>query len=71
MYSYRQDAFVEIFSEGWHIKSDGHLIKVGQSVINTIRSDRLGKELPRTITIEFHGTEEGEYNVRWLELLKR
>lgn len=53
------------------MKSDRHHIKVGQSVVNTINFDRLGKELSRAITVEFLGKEAGEYNVKWLELLKR
>lgn len=68
---YHEDGFVEIFSEGWTMKSDKHHIKVGQSVVNTVRFDRLGKELSRAISLEFHGREEGEYSVKWLELLKR
>lgn len=68
---YRQDGFVEIFSEGWTMKSDSHHIKVGQSVVNTVKFDRLGKEISRAISVEFYGKESGEYTVKWLELLKR
>lgn len=53
------------------MKSDSHHIKVGQSVVNTVKFDRLGKEISRAISVEFYGKESGEYTVKWLELLKR
>ncbi|KAJ8974831.1 hypothetical protein NQ317_019498 [Molorchus minor] len=61
---------VEVFSEGWNIKkSPDHA--VGQMALDRIEIDRLGKELPRTIVVEFYGKQTGEYSVMWLELSRR
>ncbi|KAJ8933351.1 hypothetical protein NQ314_014066, partial [Rhamnusium bicolor] len=51
---------VEVFSEGWNVKnSPGHA--VGQMALDRIEIDRLGKELPRTIVVEFYG--EGNWRI--------
>nr|CAH7749293.1 unnamed protein product [Callosobruchus chinensis] len=58
--SYR-DHLVEVFSEGWHLKSDQNHVIIRDMAFDKLEIDRLGKELPRTIAIEFYGKEEGEY----------
>nr|CAH7729401.1 unnamed protein product [Callosobruchus chinensis] len=68
--SYR-DHLVEVFSEGWHLKSDQNHVIIRDMAFDKLEIDRLGKELPRTIAIEFYGKEEGEYVVNWLELTRR
>ncbi|KAJ8915070.1 hypothetical protein NQ315_014325 [Exocentrus adspersus] len=61
---------VEVFSEGWNAKrSPGHA--VNQMALDNIEIDRLGKELPKTIVVEFFGKETAEYSVMWLELSRR
>ncbi|XP_044271339.1 uncharacterized protein LOC123015593 [Tribolium madens] len=61
---------VEVFSEGWSVGNvDGH--SVGNIALDKIEIDRLGKELPRSIVVEFVGKEEGSYSVMWLELGRR
>ncbi|XP_023310248.1 uncharacterized protein LOC108907793 [Anoplophora glabripennis] len=61
---------VEVFSEGWNVKNSPEYA-IGQMVLDKIEIDRLGKELPRTIVVEFYGREAGEYSVMWLELSRR
>lgn len=61
---------VEVFSEGWNVgKVDGH--SIGNLALDKIEIDRLGKELPRSIVVEFIGKEEASYSVMWLELGRR
>lgn len=61
---------VEVFSEGWSVgNSEGH--GVGLMTLDKIEIDRLGKDLPRSILVEFVGKEEGSYSVMWLELARR
>lgn len=66
--SISRDQMVEVFSDGWHIDSSR---AVGQMTLDRIEIDRLGKELPRTIVVEFHGKETASYSVQWLELSRR
>ncbi|KAG5885527.1 hypothetical protein JTB14_022016 [Gonioctena quinquepunctata] len=68
--AYRHDHRVEVFSEGWHIKTDQESVIDGM-VLDKIEIDRLGKELPRMVVVEFYGKEAAEYPVMWLELARR
>ncbi|XP_050310643.1 uncharacterized protein LOC126746434 [Anthonomus grandis grandis] len=65
-----RDRMVEVFSEGWNIKSKSENV-VGHYSLDKVEIDRLGKELPRTIVAEFYGKDEGRYPIMWLELSKR
>ncbi|KAL3267780.1 hypothetical protein HHI36_006909 [Cryptolaemus montrouzieri] len=68
--SNRRHSLVEVFSEGWTIGgSPDHA--VGQMVLDRVEIDRLGKELSRTVIVEFLGREDGSYSVMWLELARR
>lgn len=59
---------VEIFSEGWSVAStNGHR----NLAVEKVEIDQLGRELPRSIVLEFVGKEAGEYAVNWLEISKR
>lgn len=55
---------VEIFSEGWNL---------GQKAlpVDKIEIDYLGKELSRSIVVEFVGKDTGTYGVNWLEISRR
>ncbi|KAK9687582.1 hypothetical protein QE152_g36130 [Popillia japonica] len=61
----RQHNLVELFSEGWHLNQHKFF------PVDRIGIDYLGKELPRTIMVEFMGKEPGTYSVTWLELRER
>ncbi|XP_066247763.1 uncharacterized protein [Euwallacea similis] len=65
-----RDKMVEVFSEGWNIKTPSKNT-VGQLTLDKVEIDYLGRELPRTIAVEFYGREPGSYPVMWLELLRR
>ncbi|XP_030757213.1 uncharacterized protein LOC115883076, partial [Sitophilus oryzae] len=65
-----RDKMVEVFSEGWNIKGNAENV-IGQWSLDRVDIDRLGKELSRTIIVEFYGKEPGSYPVMWLELSKR
>ncbi|XP_022909988.1 uncharacterized protein [Onthophagus taurus] len=56
---------VEVFSEGWMANKDRPLS------VDKISIDHLGKELSRSIMIEFLGKEDATYSVTWLELSRR
>ncbi|XP_074031451.1 uncharacterized protein [Leptinotarsa decemlineata] len=68
--TYRRDHLVEVFSEGWHLKENREHTVDGL-VLDKVEIDRLGRELPRMIVVEFYGKEVGEYPVMWLELARR
>ncbi|KAH1003364.1 hypothetical protein HUJ05_011289 [Dendroctonus ponderosae] len=59
-----RERMVEVFSEGWRASS-------GQLSLDAVAVDQLGKELPRTVVVEFYGREAGRYPVLWLELARR
>ncbi|KAI4460830.1 cubilin [Holotrichia oblita] len=61
----RQHNLVELFSEGWHLNQHKFF------PVDRIGIDYLGKELPRTIMVDFMGKEPGTYSVTWLELSRR
>ncbi|KRT83919.1 hypothetical protein AMK59_3324, partial [Oryctes borbonicus] len=61
----RHHNLVELFSEGWHLNQHKFF------PVDRIGIDYLGKELPRTIMVEFLGKEPGTYSVTWLELSRR
>ncbi|KAK9889675.1 hypothetical protein WA026_007054 [Henosepilachna vigintioctopunctata] len=68
--SNRRQSLVEVFSEGWTVGgSPQHA--VGQMTLDKIEIDRLGKDLSRTVIVEFVGKEVGSYSVMWLELARR
>ncbi|XP_045473238.1 uncharacterized protein LOC123679795 [Harmonia axyridis] len=63
-------SLVEVFSEGWTIGgSPRH--SVGQMTLDKVEIDSLGKELSRSVVVEFLGKEDGSYSVLWLELGRR
>lgn len=64
----RRYNLVEIFSEGWSISSK-HGYK--SLAVDKVEIDHLGKELMRSIAVEFVGKESGTYSVMWLELARR
>lgn len=66
--SSRRYNLVEIFSEGWSI-SNKHGPK--SLAVDKVEIDYLGKELKRSIAVEFVGKEPGTYSVMWLELARR
>lgn len=70
-----RERMVEIFSEGWHLQGGGVAgnarSTIGQLALDAVGMDHLGKELPRTVVVEFYGREAGRYPVMWLELAKR
>lgn len=66
--SSRRHNLVEIFSEGWRLKdSDGER----SLSVDKVGIDHLGKELSKSVMVEFLGKELGEYTVTWLELGRR
>lgn len=66
--SSRYDNLVEVFSEGWTLSSlDGRT----SLPVEYVNIDRLGKDVPRTVSVEFIGKESASYSVMWLEISRR
>lgn len=58
---------VEIFSEGWNSKTNAlkHLH------VDKVALDYLGREISRSIVVEFVGKDTTEYTVHWVEISRR
>lgn len=66
--SSRYDGLVEVFSEGWTLSSlSGHTTLP----VEYVHIDKLGKDVARTVTVEFIGKESASYSVMWLEISRR
>lgn len=66
--SSRYDGLVEVFSEGWALTSlDGR----SALPVEYVDIDRLGRDVPRTVAVEFVGKESASYSVMWLEISRR
>lgn len=52
--------YVEVFSQGWK-----------QPVMVGVKSDAMGREASRSVTVDFVGKSKATHSIMWMELSKR